>query len=216
MSEDQNQEETIALRTYSKVWNHFKIVNEKAKCLHCGQKYKRNGGTTSNLHRHLQNKHPLVVTTEINNKDKNMGSLDEFANVTPHFSPSVFRNFLKKWIVNDDQPFTVVEGENFQNLFRLFRTDAVPPQQIQFNAPGQNIDFTKKHNHIRCLAHVINLVAQDALTVLKVGYFENDNEIYNQIDQNNEIGISGVIPKNDGYETDFKDAGLSMKLDFKL
>ncbi|PKB97775.1 hypothetical protein RhiirA5_384417, partial [Rhizophagus irregularis] len=50
------------------------------------QKYKRNGGTTSNLHRHLQNKHPLVVTKEINNKDKNMGSLDEFANVTPIFS----------------------------------------------------------------------------------------------------------------------------------
>jgi hypothetical protein len=70
---------------------------------------------------------------------------------------------------------------------------------LQTICQGQNIDFTKKHNHIRCLAHVINLAAQDALTVLKVGYFENDNEIYNQIDQNNEIGISGVIPKVRNY-----------------
>ncbi|CAB5180528.1 unnamed protein product [Rhizophagus irregularis] len=65
---------------------------------------------------------------------------------------------------------------------------------LRSSAP-QKISRCKKHNHIRCLAHVINLAAQDALTVLKVGYLENDNEIYNQIDQNNEIGISGVIPK---------------------
>ncbi len=56
----------------------------------------------------------------------------------------------------------------------------------------QNIDFTKKHNHIRCLAHIINLAAQDALSILKVGYieFDNENEIYNQTDQ-----VESVISK---------------------
>ena len=60
----------------------------------------------------------------------------------------------------------------------------------------QNIDFTKKHNHIRCLAHIINLAAQDALSVLKVGYieFENEVEIYNQVDQ-----VESVIPKVRNY-----------------
>lgn len=51
----------------------------------------------------------------------------------------------------------------------------------------QDIDFTIKHNHIRCLAHVINLAAQDALSILKVGYFEIENEILNQVE------ISGSV-----------------------
>ena len=33
---------------------------------------------------------------------------------------------------------------------------------------NQHIDFTKQNNHIRCLAHVINLAVQDALASLKV------------------------------------------------
>lgn len=53
----------------------------------------------------------------------------------------------------------------------------------------QNINFTKKNHHIRCLAHVINLAAQDALTTLKVGYSENENEVFNQDNSN------GVISK---------------------
>ena len=44
--------------------------------------------------------------------------------------------------------------------------------------------------HVRCLAHVINLAAQDALSKLKVGYMEHESEI---LDNNNKI--YDVIPK---------------------
>ena len=54
----------------------------------------------------------------------------------------------------------------------------------------KNIKFTASNNHVRCMAHIINLAAQDALSSLKVGYIENEDEILNQ---NNEI--VEVIPK---------------------
>jgi hypothetical protein len=51
---------------------------------------------------------------------------------------------------------------------------------LELSCQEHNIDFSKENNHIRCLAHVINLAAQDALTILKVGYSENEDEILNQ------------------------------------
>jgi hypothetical protein len=62
--------------------------------------------------------------------------------------------------------------------------------KLQATCQDRNIEFTVKNNHVRCLAHVINLAAQDALSNLKVGYVENESEILNQ---NSEI--SEVIPK---------------------
>ena len=53
----------------------------------------------------------------------------------------------------------------------------------------QDIRFSKKNSHIRYLAHVINLAAQDALSSLKANHFENEDEIFDQVE------INGVIPK---------------------
>jgi len=55
---------------------------------------------------------------------------------------------------------------------------------------SKNIEFTAYNNHMRCLAHVINLAAQAALSKLKVGYVEHESEI---LDNNSEI--NDVIPK---------------------
>jgi len=54
----------------------------------------------------------------------------------------------------------------------------------------RSIDFTAKNNHVRCLAHIINLAAQAALSSLKVGYVENENVLLNDTDE-----ITEVIPK---------------------
>lgn len=53
----------------------------------------------------------------------------------------------------------------------------------------RNIDFTVKNNHVRCLAHIINLAAQAALSSLKVGYVENEDVLLNDTDE------TEVIPK---------------------
>lgn len=61
---------------------------------------------------------------------------------------------------------------------------------LESTCKDRNIDFTVKNNHVRCLAHVINLAAQAALSSLKVGYVENEDELLNKTDE-----IIDVIPK---------------------
>lgn len=60
---------------------------------------------------------------------------------------------------------------------------------LEKTCKDRNIEFTAHNNHIRCLAHIINLAAQDALTTLKVKYVDNENELLN----NDEV--SEVVPK---------------------
>jgi hypothetical protein len=63
---------------------------------------------------------------------------------------------------------------------------------LENKCKNQNIDFTQQNNHVRCLAHVINLAAQDALSTLKVRYVDNEIELLNNEE------TSDVIPKVSG------------------
>lgn len=63
-------------------------------------------------------------------------------------------------------------------------------KMVQDTCKNRNIEFTASNNHVRCLAHVINLATQDALSNLKVGYVESENDILN-----NNAEIRDVIPK---------------------
>ncbi|RGB43201.1 hypothetical protein C1646_750105 [Rhizophagus diaphanus] len=63
-------------RTTSTVWSHFTLVEEstKAQCNYCDAKYKRASGNTTNLHKHLQKKHPSKVEHEA----ESTGEMDKF------------------------------------------------------------------------------------------------------------------------------------------
>ena len=50
---------------------------------------------------------------------------------------------------------------------------------LETTCKDRNIQFTVHDNHIQCLAHVINLAVQDALSTLKVGYTNNKDKILN-------------------------------------
>ncbi|GBB87922.1 hypothetical protein RclHR1_14400004 [Rhizophagus clarus] len=63
-------------------------------------------------------------------------------------------------------------------------------KSLELVCQERNINFTMKNNHMRCMAHIINLAVQAALSCLKVGYLENENEILNEVDEPTE-----VIPK---------------------
>jgi hypothetical protein len=60
---------------------------------------------------------------------------------------------------------------------------------LETTCKDKNIQFTVHDNHVRCLAHVINLAVQDALATLKVGYANNEDEILNS------ENVTEVIPK---------------------
>ena len=64
---------------------------------------------------------------------------------------------------------------------------------IEKTCRSQNIDFTKDNNHVRCLAHVINLAVQDALKVLKAENAAGEDVIFNEEDKSDVV--HEVIPK---------------------
>jgi len=59
----------------------------------------------------------------------------------------------------------------------------------------ENIKFNRHENHIRCIAHVINLAVQDALKMLKTG---NINEQDLELNESN-APISDLVPKVSDY-----------------
>ena len=59
----------------------------------------------------------------------------------------------------------------------------------------ENIEFNSRENHIRCVAHIINLAIQDALKMLKTG---NINEQDFKLNESNAL-ISDLIPKVSSY-----------------
>ena len=63
-------------------------------------------------------------------------------------------------------------------------------KMVEEMCKSKHIEFSTYHNHVRCLAHVINLAAQDALAKLKVEYIESENETLNDSRE-----INDVIPK---------------------
>ena len=46
-------------------------------------------------------------------------------------------------------------------------------EELEKECQLQNINFTKKNNHIWCFVHIINLSAQSALISLKANCLEN-------------------------------------------
>lgn len=49
----------------SPIWLHFSVLTANtAKCNLCGNKYSFKGGSTSNLKKHLETRHPTVQTRQ--------------------------------------------------------------------------------------------------------------------------------------------------------
>ncbi|CAB5367601.1 unnamed protein product [Rhizophagus irregularis] len=204
MSDSLGESAGSSTRTYSSVWSHFTLVenDEKAQCNYCGTTYKRTGGNTTNLHKHMQKKHSSKIETEVES-----GEMDKFVKKElPRYTQGTFRDFIAKWIVCDDQPFTAVESEHLRLLFRILNPIAKAPSADTLRSDV--IDkFNEERNNIREILQIIACTtdnasnndtlmkalektsAQDALTTLKVKYVDNENELLN----NDEV--SEVVPK---------------------
>ncbi len=53
----------------------------------------------------------------------------------------------------------------------------------------EGIDFSVYDNHVRCLAHIINLAVQQALAALKATMISNKDEIMNHNEELNEAQV---------------------------
>ena len=64
----------------------------------------------------------------------------------------------------------------------------------------ENIEFNRRENHIRCVAHIINLAVQNALKMLKTGNIDEQDLELNE----SNAQISDLVPKVSFYSYIFK------------
>jgi hypothetical protein len=85
-----SENSTTSSRTHSVVWSHFTIIEDeqKAQCNYCGVTYKRTGGNTTNLHKHLLKKHP----GKIEKVTENTGPIDKY--VTGEVPVSIYNLYI--------------------------------------------------------------------------------------------------------------------------
>jgi len=96
------------------MWKHFteiKVENEtKTKCNHCTCTFSSSSSTTT-LKRHLESEHK-EIELEIPKKKRKKEPLE----IDLH---GKITNDLLEWIVDDNQPFSVVENRIFIRMFEI-------------------------------------------------------------------------------------------------
>lgn len=137
-------------RKRSDLWLHFtQQKNEKARCDLCKNIFSYKNGTTSNLRKHLANKHNIHPPKESKNCNQNSNdeNKDEFENhekkcqnniVQYMRTVSVSRkkqidNLILKMIVKDFQPFSIVEDEGFVALLKFIEPHYEVPHRTHFS-----------------------------------------------------------------------------------
>ncbi|KAJ6647338.1 hypothetical protein Bhyg_02560, partial [Pseudolycoriella hygida] len=175
-------------RKWSGLWSHF-------------ARYKLSGesnGSTGNMKRHLENKHPEALHSSF-------VAVDAFT-----FSQENFREALMRWVIECNQPFTEPQQAAFVALVRTLNPEAKVVSDVKVksdvmaaykdklnakwlmcllpyskilaitldNASNNDMffDWLQEHgltahkNRMRCMAHIINLCVQDILRPIKVPY----------------------------------------------
>ncbi|CAB5204061.1 unnamed protein product [Rhizophagus irregularis] len=53
-------------------------------------------------------------------------------------------------------------------------------KELETECSVENINFHHKKNHVRCLAHIMNLTCQEILRNIKAGEAQDENDIFNK------------------------------------
>lgn len=65
--------------------------------------------------------------------------------------------------------------------------------KFEIMCENEDIEFNKDDQRVRCLAHIINLSVQNILKELKEEIPENENEILEESDSTNELGVVAKV-----------------------
>ena len=68
-------------------------------------------------------------------------------------------------------------------------------QALEDTCKIENIEFDKYDQHVRCIAHVLNLAVQDALVILKAGEVNDEDELLEEQSGQNIVRIKEIIPR---------------------
>jgi len=66
-------------------------------------------------------------------------------------------------------------------------------QALESTCKSESIEFDKYDQHVRCIAHVLNLAVQEALVTLKAGEATDEDELLQE--EQDTQRICNIIPK---------------------
>ncbi|CAB5193439.1 unnamed protein product [Rhizophagus irregularis] len=169
--EDMNIDEDIEVDDGASNKSIISEEREGVKCNVCGVTYICTGGSTSNLNKHIKNKHSG------SEKLQEM-SIKDILKAVPKWRYDN-NEMLKNVLVDFIQIFGKHTGENIKNTFMTgisklslqnkimgITTDNAANNLTFIDALAKDNSFFQKENHFRCFAHVINLCVQDILKEL--------------------------------------------------
>ena len=68
-------------------------------------------------------------------------------------------------------------------------------RNLKRRASKNHIEFHHKRNHVRCIAHMMNLAVQEVLKYIKAGEPQDEDIILDDILNNTNLFTNKIIPK---------------------
>ncbi|CAG7701169.1 unnamed protein product [Allacma fusca] len=152
------------------VWNEEK---KKFQCNHCKNFFVQKCKSTGNLWKHYNRcAKPLINNPRHNHNDNTSGRITKFFKPQLEgFDKDELENKLLDFVIMTDQPFSILEDPSFiafavygRPIDGLFSSTTLKRRLLQ---RYEGLTFDMQNQHVKCLAHVVNLACKDAMSVLK-------------------------------------------------
>lgn len=140
----------------SKVWDFFELTDtvekgkkiRKAACKLCDGVYLAYSGGTSNLHSHLEAKHPSKVK---DNDTQKHPQLPVVKNCPPARSSKI-TTLVAEFVARDMRPISSVDGSGFQQLMRYMEPGYKPPSRPFLTTTCRRLYSSLKENVLDILS----------------------------------------------------------------
>ncbi|KAI4328709.1 hypothetical protein L6164_021043 [Bauhinia variegata] len=175
------------------VWDHFTKLSleqtngeEKAKCHHCKSEFLCNSSShgTNGMLKHLKRRHKWIFVEKnqslIGVTEGEEGPGGRKITVSISYNTEEIRKALAIFVIEDEMPFSVVEGRGFRHFVNQLEPRFTVPSRRTITRDCYQLFLNEKgeYMHMRCAAHILNLIVNDGLKDLNPSIVSIRNAIW--------------------------------------